>query len=57
MAEGGSEKQLLGRFVQKQTKYGTATKLALKSDVCIKHMITKSDTLMGIALKYGSTVI
>ncbi|XP_069103371.1 lysM and putative peptidoglycan-binding domain-containing protein 1-like isoform X2 [Argopecten irradians] len=57
MAEGGgTEKQFLGKFVQKQTKYGTTTKLAPKSTTFIKHKISEKDTMMGIALKYGITV-
>ncbi|XP_060076633.1 lysM and putative peptidoglycan-binding domain-containing protein 1-like [Ylistrum balloti] len=57
MAEGGgNEKQFLGKYVQKQTKYGTTTKLAPKSTTYIKHKISETDTMMGIALKYGITV-
>ncbi|KAK3095890.1 hypothetical protein FSP39_020378 [Pinctada imbricata] len=57
MAEsGGTEKQLLGQFVEKQTKYGTTTRLVSKSSTFIKHFIQKTDTLMGIALKYSVTV-
>lgn len=57
MAEGGgNERQLLGQYVQKQTKYGTATRLSPKSSTYIKHAVVESDTLMGIALKYGVTV-
>lgn len=56
MAEGWNEKDFLGSFVQKQTKYGTTTVRSQKSSLCIKHKITDKDTLMGIALKYGITV-
>ncbi|XP_048750138.2 lysM and putative peptidoglycan-binding domain-containing protein 1-like isoform X2 [Ostrea edulis] len=57
MADGnGKESQLLGKFVEKQTKYGTATRLVAKSPLLVKHRVCPSDTLMGIALKYGSTV-
>ncbi|KAJ8313405.1 hypothetical protein KUTeg_009033, partial [Tegillarca granosa] len=57
MAEGGgNERQLLGQYVQKQTKYGTTTRLSPKSSTYIKHTVVESDTLMGIALKYGVTV-
>lgn len=57
MAEGGgNEKQFLGKFVQKQTKYGTTTKLAPVTTTYIKHKISERDTMMGIALRYGITV-
>jgi hypothetical protein len=56
MAEGGGEKQFIGKLLQKQTKYGTNSPLTQKSSVYIKHLIGKADTLMGIALKYGVTV-
>ncbi|XP_022303791.2 lysM and putative peptidoglycan-binding domain-containing protein 1-like isoform X1 [Crassostrea virginica] len=53
---GGTESQLLGKFMEKQTKYGTTTRLVTKSSIAAKHKVCQSDTLMGIALKYGSTV-
>uniref|UniRef100_A0A8W8NXB6 LysM domain-containing protein n=1 Tax=Magallana gigas TaxID=29159 RepID=A0A8W8NXB6_MAGGI len=58
MADGSreTESQLLGKFVEKQTKYGTTTRLVAKSSLVVKHKVCQSDTLMGIALKYGSTV-
>ncbi|XP_062599131.1 lysM and putative peptidoglycan-binding domain-containing protein 1-like [Saccostrea cucullata] len=52
----GTESQLLGKFVEQQTKYGTATRLVAKSSLLVKHRVSQSDTLMGIALKYGSSV-
>ncbi|XP_061185443.1 lysM and putative peptidoglycan-binding domain-containing protein 1-like isoform X2 [Saccostrea echinata] len=54
--DSGTESQLLGKFVEKQTKYGTATRLVAKSSLLVKHRVCQSDTLMGIALKYGSSV-
>ena len=54
---GGTESQLLGKFMEKQTKYGTTTRLVTKSSIAAKHKVCQSDTLMGIALKYGSTVL
>ena len=57
MAEGGGgEKQFIGKILQKQTKYGTNSRLTQKNSVYVKHVVDKSDTLMGISLKYGVTV-
>ncbi|KAL3884388.1 hypothetical protein ACJMK2_024530 [Sinanodonta woodiana] len=57
MAEGGGgERQFLGNFVRNQAKYGSTTKPAPRSSSFVKHPIKQDDTLMGIALRYGSTV-
>ena len=53
---GGGERQFLGNFVKNKTKYGTTTKPMPKFKNYVKHLISKGDTLMGIALKYGATV-
>ena len=53
---GGGERQFLGNFVKNKTKYGATTKPMPKFKNYVKHTITRSDTLMGIALKYGATV-
>ncbi|KAK3579695.1 hypothetical protein CHS0354_029174 [Potamilus streckersoni] len=58
MAEGGGggERQFLGNFVRNQAKYGSTTKPAPRSSSFVKHPVKQDDTLMGIALRYGSTV-
>lgn len=37
-------------------KYGSTSKHVMKNDNYVKHVISSSDTLQGIALKYGVTV-
>ena len=56
MASSGGERSGLGQFVRKQTKYGTAAKLATTSESYLKHYLCAGDTLQGLALKYGVTV-
>ncbi|XP_041356213.1 lysM and putative peptidoglycan-binding domain-containing protein 1-like isoform X2 [Gigantopelta aegis] len=68
MSEGGmEERQGLGQYVRSQARYGygtaatsnTATRKSPNpSDGTkfIKHMVSSTDTLMGIALKYNVTV-
>ncbi|XP_046555823.1 lysM and putative peptidoglycan-binding domain-containing protein 2-like isoform X2 [Haliotis rubra] len=64
---GVDERQGLGRSVRSQARYGygttvtsnTATKkfpMKSQSSSYIKHIVTSTDTLMGIALKYAVTV-
>ncbi|XP_014666594.1 PREDICTED: lysM and putative peptidoglycan-binding domain-containing protein 1-like [Priapulus caudatus] len=43
----------LGFFVKKQAKYGTATTTYSKKEAYTVHEVSASDTLQGIALKYG----
>lgn len=37
-------------------KYGSTSKHVVRNDNLVKHIICKTDTLPGIALKYGTTV-
>lgn len=37
-------------------KYGSTSKHIMKNDNYIKHIVISTDTLQGIALKYGVTV-
>lgn len=37
-------------------KYGSTSKRVIRNENLIKHIICKTDTLPGIALKYGTTV-
>ena len=54
---GRGEKTGLGKFVQKQSGYGTTkTKLNVANDSFIKHIVKPGETVQGIALKYGVTV-
>lgn len=55
-ASGGNETALLGSFAKKQAKYGSTCKHVLRTGKTIKHMVQPSDTLQGIALRYGVTM-
>lgn len=37
-------------------KYGSTSKHIKRNEIMIKHVVSKSDTLQGIALKFGVTV-
>ncbi|XP_077524672.1 lysM and putative peptidoglycan-binding domain-containing protein 1-like [Amblyomma americanum] len=54
-ASGGNETALLGSFARKQVKYGSTCKYVSRSGKTIKHIVQPSDTLQGIALRYGVT--
>lgn len=52
---GANETALLGSFARKQVKYGSTCKYVSRSGKTIKHVVQPSDTLQGIALRYGVT--
>lgn len=37
-------------------RYGSTSKHMTRNEILVKHLISTSDTLQGIALKYGVTV-
>jgi hypothetical protein len=43
-------------FHKNYKKYGTTTKRSQQTEVLVRHDLTKTDTLQGIALKYGCSV-
>ena len=51
-----AERQGLGKSLKSQTKYGTTSKLMCVNESFIKHYVRQTETLQGIALKYGCTV-
>ena len=51
-----AECQGLGKSLKSQTKYGTTSKLMCVNESFIKHYVRQTETLQGIALKYGCTV-
>lgn len=57
MSADSSEKKLFGEIVRNQTKYGSTTHPMPKFTKYVKHVVSRVDTLQGIALKYGATVI
>uniref|UniRef100_A0A0L8GZ25 Uncharacterized protein n=1 Tax=Octopus bimaculoides TaxID=37653 RepID=A0A0L8GZ25_OCTBM len=58
MADGmrSSERQTLGQFAKSQTKYGTASIPVRWNSNFVKHKVVSTDSLVGIALKYGVSV-
>lgn len=58
MEEDGfiSEKQSIRDASRSLKKYGSTCNHIRNKDYLIKHELDKSDTLQGIALKYGCTV-
>ena len=53
---GGGEREFFGSIAKKQSKYGSTTKPCDRYSKYVRHIVCKTDTLMGLALKYGSTV-
>lgn len=43
-------------FSKTPRKYGSTARHVTRNQVLVKHLITSTDTLQGIALKYGVTV-
>ena len=57
MAEGGeSDRCLIGKSAKSKTKYGTTTNAVYTNETYLKHVLDKTDTLQGLALKYGVAV-
>ncbi|XP_046397597.1 lysM and putative peptidoglycan-binding domain-containing protein 2 [Ischnura elegans] len=57
MADGGKdEKRYIGGFAKSLKKYGSTCNHMKTQEKLIKHTVSKSDTLQGIALKYGVTM-
>ncbi|XP_071451110.1 lysM and putative peptidoglycan-binding domain-containing protein 1 [Hetaerina americana] len=57
MADGGrEEKRYIGGFAKSLKKYGSTCNHMKPQERLIKHTVSKSDTLQGIALKYGVTM-
>jgi len=59
--QNNSEKRILGKCVKSQTHYGTSSSLSSQRhsvdtpELYLRHIITRSDTLSKVALKYGVT--
>ncbi|XP_022258667.1 lysM and putative peptidoglycan-binding domain-containing protein 2-like isoform X2 [Limulus polyphemus] len=51
-----TETALLVSFVKNHTKYGSTSNYAIRRERCIKHIIQPTDTLQGLALRYGVTM-
>ncbi|XP_076333409.1 lysM and putative peptidoglycan-binding domain-containing protein 2-like [Tachypleus tridentatus] len=51
-----TETALLVSFVKNHTKYGSTSNYAIRREKCIKHIIQPTDTLQGLALRYGVTM-
>lgn len=57
MADGGKEeKRYIGGFAKSLKKYGSTCNHMKPQERLIKHIVDKTDTLQGIALKYGVTM-
>lgn len=53
---GMYEKLSIRESARSLKKYGSTSKHVMKNENYIKHTVTSTDTLQGIALKYGVTV-
>lgn len=52
-----TEKISLSSYAKKHVRYGSMAKESgMKSEKYIKHLVQPSDTLQGLALRYGVTV-
>lgn len=55
-AEYNEEKGLLGPALKPHRRYGSTSVNMKKPDHVLVHLVSKGDTIQGIALKYGVTV-
>ena len=55
MSGNSEEKGLLGSS-RSHRRYGSTVVNMKKAEYIVRHLVSKSDTLQGIALKYGVTV-
>ncbi|GJQ66298.1 hypothetical protein Trydic_g4344 [Trypoxylus dichotomus] len=53
---GMYEKLSIRESARSLKKYGSTSKHVMRNENCIKHIVTSTDTLQGIALKYGVTM-
>ncbi|RZB54412.1 lysM and putative peptidoglycan-binding domain-containing protein 2 [Asbolus verrucosus] len=56
MDRGSYEKLSIRDSARSLKKYGSTSKHVNRNENCIKHYVTNSDTLQGIALKYDVTI-